>query len=268
MKTPADSAPDAAESTQALPSESRPTKNRTSVTWRRRFGAVRTWLDVVTTLAILGAASAIIWSKGIPSMTRTPERSEITKGIVSLEGAALKGSPNARTAMIIYSDFQCPFCAKFARETLPILQKRYVEPGRLRLAFRHFPLSNHRHAEKAAQSAECAGAQGQFWPMHDALFETQEDLAQAVLVSSAGRLGLDLSRFTACLTSADGVAQTRVKLDVDSARVLRIRATPSFLFGDIQPDGGLRVTETLSGAAPVSEFVTLIDRVITSESRR
>lgn len=83
------------------------------------------------------------------------------------------GDMNAKVTLIEYSDFQCPFCDKFFRETYPLLKKEYVDTGKVRLVYRHFPLSFHPLAEPAARASECANEQGKFWEMHDGIFKLQ-----------------------------------------------------------------------------------------------
>ena len=86
----------------------------------------------------------------------------------------VKGDPNAPVTMIEYSDFQCPFCRLFFNDTLPTIQKEYVDTGKVKLVYRHFfPIPQHLAAEPSAEASECAGEQGKFWEMHDAIFTEQ-----------------------------------------------------------------------------------------------
>jgi hypothetical protein len=122
----------------------------------------------------------------------------LSGGPVSLAGATLQGSPSAKVAVIEYLDFECPYCGKFARETLPALDAGYIRTGKVLLAVRHYPLPNHQLAVKAAEAAECAGEQGKFWEMHLRLFQEPRNLHDRVLLSHAQPLA-DSSRFEACL---------------------------------------------------------------------
>ena len=81
---------------------------------------------------------------------------------VTIAGAAGIGPLGAQAVMIEFSDFQCPFCGRFAGETLPVLKKSYVDAGKLRIVFRHLPLAMHANAAKAAQSANCAARDNRF----------------------------------------------------------------------------------------------------------
>lgn len=103
------------------------------------------------------------------------------------------GRADAPVTLLEYGDFECPHCAK-ARPALEGLVLEYSED--IRFVFRHFPIASaHPHAQIAAESAEAAGAQGQFWEMHDMLFTHQDRLEFEDLRSYANALRLDLARF-------------------------------------------------------------------------
>jgi protein-disulfide isomerase len=162
-------------------------------------------------------------------------------------------------ALIEFSDFQCPYCGKFAREILPELEKQYVSGGQVVMAFRQLPLPNHQFAQKAAEAAECAGRQDRFWPMHDAMFQDQKQIDEAGLRQSAQRLGLDPRRFSDCLI---GETSERVKRDANEAKSLRVSGTPTFLFGYVQADGRVKVVKRFSGAQPVAQFRAALDPLL------
>src|ERR1700751_2419207 len=105
------------------------------------------------------------------------------------------GAPHAVATVVEYGDFECPNC-KQAQPAVKMLLERFS--GRVRFAFRHFPLEEvHPHALSAAQATESAGGQGKFWEMHDLLFANQEHLRATDLRRYAERLGLDMARFIA-----------------------------------------------------------------------
>ncbi len=103
------------------------------------------------------------------------------------------GRPDAPVTMLEYGDFECPYCAA-AR---PVLEGLVAEkPDQVRLVFRNFPITTtHPHAFQAAEAAETAGAQGEFWKMHDMLFTHQRDLEYSDLLQYASEIGLDEARF-------------------------------------------------------------------------
>jgi protein-disulfide isomerase len=102
--------------------------------------------------------------------SRAPEPREL---VLNVDGAPSKGEKTARVVLIEFSDYQCPFCARHVRETLPQLEREYIQTGKIRYVTRDFPLPTHRHAFKAAEAARCAGEQGKFWEMHAQLFHNQ-----------------------------------------------------------------------------------------------
>ena len=97
--------------------------------------------------------------------------------------------------IIEFTDLQCPYCARFALETWPILRARYVETGKVHFVARDLPLSFHEFALPAAVAARCAGEQGRFWEYREALFRGQSKLATAPYDEIARRFGLDVARF-------------------------------------------------------------------------
>lgn len=133
---------------------------------------LNTILDVVTSLLLIVAASALIYRNVIvsPGPSASGPMVEVPSEPLSIEGVPLKGSKSAKVVMIVYSDFECPFCGRFAREILPELERRYVATGEVAFVFHHLPLAFHPLATQAAVSAECAGQQGRFWEAHDLLF--------------------------------------------------------------------------------------------------
>jgi protein-disulfide isomerase len=177
-----------------------------------------------------------------------------------LAGAEVKGSESARVALIMYSDFQCPFCGRFANDTLPELEREYVSTGRLRLAFRHLPIEQlHPDAIRAAEAAECGGRQGKFWEMHDLLFQDPRRLGPTDLMAHGASIGLDPAQFEKCMLG-ETTAEIRQELSVGTS--LGISGTPTFFLGPIQEDGRVRVVDRFSGAQPVSVFVERIEAVL------
>jgi protein-disulfide isomerase len=110
---------------------------------------------------------------------------------IPLEGAA-KGPANAKVNIVIFSDFQCPFCSRVV-PTIQKIEKEYS--NNVRLFFRHNPLPMHPDAPLAAEAAVAAEAQGKFWEMHDKLFANQQALKRPDLEKYAGEIGLDVGKF-------------------------------------------------------------------------
>lgn len=179
----------------------------------------------------------------------------------TMAGDAYRGNPEATVAVAQFSDFQCPACATFAQETQPQLEQAYVDTDKVLWIFKHLPLRTHPQAALAAAAAECAGDQGQFWEMHDRLYETMDTWAvpgaDAALVQIADEAGLDADAFQSCLNSRP--ALERVLSDLyDSTDVGT--DTPAFVI--IYNGAG----EVLRGAQPFTEFARTLDQALTEAS--
>jgi protein-disulfide isomerase len=189
-----------------------------------------------------------------------PPEPPLPKDPVSLEGAAFAGAPDARAVLIEYSDFQCPYCGKFAREILPEVKQKYVATGKVLFAFRNFPLdAMHPFARKAAVSAVCAARQGKFWEMHDQLFHAPSKLDDSIIAAAAMSVPLAEPAFTACL-SGDAVAA--VQSDMDAGKALHVAGTPALFVGLKQPDGRVKILVRLKGAQPAAEIGAVIDKML------
>lgn len=157
------------------------------------------------------------------------------------------------------SDFQCPYCAQFYRETLPGLDSLYVETGKAQFIFISYPSSGHARAWPAAEAAFCAGAVGQFWPMHDTLFANQEEWGQAeepteMFVDWAGQIGIEEESFRRCL--ADDLASQVMVRDLEQVANARISATPFFIINNSVP---------IQGAQPLEAFRSTIDSLLAEQ---
>ena len=134
------------------------------------------------------------------------------------------GPAHAPVTIVEFGDFECPHCRQ-AAPAVKLLLKQYGD--RVRFAFRNFPLEEvHPHALGAALAAECAAAQGRFWPMHDLLFEHQRALKPNQLRGYAESLELDMARFEAEMK--DTVYLQRIREHQESGRASGVRATPAF----------------------------------------
>jgi protein-disulfide isomerase len=134
------------------------------------------------------------------------------------------GPADAPVTVVEYGDLECPNC-KQAAPVVKLLLHRFA--GRMRFVYRHFPLEEvHSHAIQAAEAAECAGAQGRFWPMHDLLFENQAHLKLHELSHYAERLQLDIARYT--FEMDDHVYLQRIREHMQNGLESGARSTPTF----------------------------------------
>jgi protein-disulfide isomerase len=148
----------------------------------------------------------------------------------------LRGSSYASIRLLEYADFECPYCAQAA----PVVRELEQELGaQLCYAFRNFPLSMHPHSFIAASAAEAAGAQDQFWQMHDLLFENQDALEPADLIGYAESLGLDIQRFV--LEAKQGIHRDRVTEDLRAGERAGVNGTPAFFLNGEFYDGQMDV---------------------------
>jgi len=116
---------------------------------------------------------------------------------ISLDDDPMKGNPDASITIVEFSDFQCPFCAKFHQNTLPQLEQDYISTGKVNFVYRDFPIQSiHPNAVPAALAAECADDQGKFWEMHDMIFKNQRNWQDLQIAQSASLFkGTGLTNF-------------------------------------------------------------------------
>lgn len=247
------------------------------MSWRERFrpdvdGAWRA-LDRVASAAMVTASAAVviavailIWPGGaleadpLAGGPAAVDQQPVAELLLAPLGSTVKGHDSAKLAVIEFSDFQCPYCARYASGTHARLEQDYVDTGRVKYAFRNMPLDRiHPHAQKAAEAAQCAGRQGRFWDMYDRLFAHQSLLGQADLLAHGKAIGLDGRQFGACLKgeTAETVAGDRA----EAAR-LAITSTPTFLIGELTSQGELRVRRRVKGTYPPDVFAAIFDELL------
>lgn len=163
----------------------------------------------------------------------------------------VKGNENAPVTIVEFSDFECPFCAQFFRDSLPQIIEEYVDKGIAKIYYRHLPLDFHPKARTAALASECANEQGAFWQYHDTLFENQSQFSTATtdtFVGWATSLGLNGDQFRTCLET-EKFAEN-VDNDVAAATAAGASGTPTFYINGQQ----------LVGAQPFASFQAIIDQ--------
>lgn len=163
--------------------------------------------------------------------------------VVKADGPA-KGPSDAKVTIVEFSDFECPFCSK-AEDSVTEVMSHYA--GKVRVVYRHFPLSFHPHAQKAAEAAACAEEQGKFWEMHKQLFANQQKLGVDDLKAHAAAVGLDATKFAECLDT--NKAKAKVDGDQKAGSEAGVNGTPAFFING----------KVISGAQPFSEFEKIIN---------
>ncbi|MBU0635862.1 thioredoxin domain-containing protein [Candidatus Micrarchaeota archaeon] len=181
-----------------------------------------------------------------------PTPSAVPSGPVDLSGISghWKGSPDAPVSIVEFSEFECPYCSRFYNDAHKQIIKQYVDTGKARIAFAHFPLSFHSNARPAANAAECAGEQGKFFEMHDKMFENQSALSDASYAQWAEELGLDTTQFSECYSSTkyDNV----VSSDFQIGQSVGVSGTPTVFVNG----------QKIVGAQPFSAFETAIEAAL------
>lgn len=189
-------------------------------------------------LAAAGAGDAPLGEQAGP--VKVPER----------RGAASIGS--GKVEIVEFSDFQCPFCQKFYNGAYKDLKTKYIDTGKVKFTFRHYPLPFHGSAQKAAEAFECAASQGKAFEYHDVLFQKLKPdgtgLAISDLKQYAVDLKLDPAKFNACLDS--GEKEAIVKKDMEDAKKIGVDGTPTFYING----------EKVVGALPLNSFEAVIER--------
>jgi protein-disulfide isomerase len=172
-----------------------------------------------------------------------------------------KGSATAPVTVYEMSDFQCPYCRRFAIETFPALDSLYVAAGKVRWVFINFPLTSlHPNAVPAAGIALCAAKQGAFWPVHDLLYRHQATWAALndpaeYLLSLADSAKISKSELLECVKSP--TTNEEVRADAEGASRAGATSTPAFYI-----EGGLLV-----GAQPLDLFRQVLDSIYAAKRK-
>lgn len=177
---------------------------------------------------------------------------------VPVEGRPSLGSADAPLTLVEFTDFQCPYCARFHKETFPKLKANFVDTGKLRYVVVDLPLAIHDRAQPAARAAHCAGEQGRYFEMHSRLFGTR-DLSEAHLEALATDAGADAGAFRACMES--GRHADTVEAGLALASRLGLNGTPSFVIGR-ENASGVVVGQKVVGALPYEVFEAGLNRLL------
>ncbi len=197
-----------------------------------------------------GGGGSVVVAQGTPTMEPTPKPVTIDVG-----DNPAKGPADAKVTIVEFSDFQCPYCASFAEETLPQILANYGD--KVRFVFMNLPLTSiHENAEKAAEAGECANEQGAFWQFHDIMFQNQDNLTVDDLKGYAAQLQLDTAKFNDCLDSGRMVDAVQADLETGQKAAtdagLTRFGTPAFFINGVN----------LAGAQPYEVFKAAIDAAL------
>lgn len=165
------------------------------------------------------------------------------------------GSATAPVVLIDFSDFGCPYCGQFTRETWPVIERDYVRTGKVFFKYVPFIVGTFPHAAEAARAAECAAEQGRFWEMADHVYEAQSSWKgrgdpRPLLTGIAAVVGADTVAFSRCFT--DRRTEPRTARANDVAATIGVRVTPSFLVNE----------RPIQGALPLADFRRVLDAAL------
>jgi protein-disulfide isomerase len=194
----------------------------------------------------------------------TVETYQGTRVGFTADGRPFRGNPDAAVTLVEYTDYVCPFCARYFQQTLPALLEKYGRTGQVKFVVDDFPLDSlHPTAPQGAAAAACVAEQGaaHFWQMHDALFKGQQEWGRLpdptnFLADAAKKTGVNMKTYNQCMAS--GRVKAHVEQRVAASKALGFMGTPSFQLLE-HTTGKIY---TLVGAQPVDVFATWIDALL------
>jgi protein-disulfide isomerase len=181
---------------------------------------------------------------------------------LKIAGRPAKGSPKALITLIEFSDYACPFCAQYATQTYPQIDREYVRTNKIRYVFKNYPIAQlHPNAMRAHEAAACAGDQGRYWEMHAQLFADQRTLTLEGFTERAVALGLDAAKLRSCI---EGPAHDAlIRADIAEAESGGVRGTPVFVLALTDPKGEIaKPLRVLVGAQPFQAFKEALDAAL------
>lgn len=173
------------------------------------------------------------------------------------------GAADAPVTLVEFTDYQCPYCKRFQDRSWPELKAKYVDTGKVRYVVRDLPLGIHAQAMPAAIAARCAGEQGRFWAVHEALFDSQATLSPEMIVATVKRLGVGSEAFERC--RKDPRTQMGIEADVAEAESIGVSGTPGFVLGARK--GEKVAGELILGAQPTEVFTSRIDALLSPAAK-
>jgi len=166
------------------------------------------------------------------------------------------GNKDAKVTIYEFSDYECPFCARFYSTTYQQLKEEYIDTGKVKLVFKDFPLDFHQFAKSAAAAANCVDSQlgnEKYYEMHNMIFENNDKLSVANLEKWAVELGVDKVEFNNCVKDSKVLAE--IDADLAEGSKVGVSGTPSFVIG----------SEVIVGAQPIEAFRQIIDKQLEVE---
>jgi protein-disulfide isomerase len=175
-------------------------------------------------------------------------------------GSPILGNPDAPITILDFSDFQCPNCGRYVKNTEPILNETYIQTGKVSLVYKYFPVVGF-DSMNPALAGQCSQEQGLFWQFHKLLFANQKPIdsgwvSKDNLKNFASQIsGLDLQKFSECLDSER--YKDHINKDLEMAKKFQLRATPSFII--VKNEYDRTDPDILTGAHPFPSFAAIIE---------
>ncbi len=190
-------------------------------------------------------------------LAREQKQLELAKNVPAIsQEDRIYGNPDAKYTIYEYSDFECPFCKRFYKTPKQIVDE---SNGEVNLVFRHFPLPFHgESAVEEAIASECAGDQGKFWEMHDAIFEATQSNGKGVpggVTSLAETIGLDVAAFNQCMKS--GKYDEKIQQNIETGSAAGVQGTP----GNILKNNETGEVAVVPGAYPIEAVRQKLDSI-------
>jgi protein-disulfide isomerase len=226
----------------------------------------RTLLDSAASVSMIGASAALLWVTLRPSAVIPAKASgaagvenvESTKWRLPASGTLGTRPPQVKVVLIEFSDFECPFCQRYSRDTFPQVKRAFIDSGKIAYIFRNNPLvAIHPRARTLAVAAICAGDQGRFWEVHQLLFGDPRR-SQVSVPDLARGLGIDATRYAECVKAAP----SRLETELAANKELGIGSTPTFLLGEFTSDDTILVRRRINGAQPFETFKKSIEEAL------
>ena len=213
-------------------------------------------------LAVIAVVGGVLIARAAMTKKQSPLTADTVAPLASGPRGVVLGSDSAPVELMEFSDFECPWCARYDVLQMPDIRQRIVSTGRLRIRFVHSPLAIHQKSPYAHLAAACANEQGRFWEMVDVIFGNQDDWVESsnpsdVLDGYARRIGLDMGRYRSCVSERREWG--RVQADKKLGDSLGVSGTPTFYVnGHLWPDAPsadqvLHIVDSIApirGAAP------------------
>jgi protein-disulfide isomerase len=220
-------------------------------------------LSMIFAAVFLGS-STLSSHNGIEASAQQPGANNSNNNKLSLhtliqQGSSLLGKLSAPVTIVEFGDFQCPFCDRFAKETMPEINQTYIQTGKVNMLFEHFTIYGP-DSITAAIASQCTNDQGKFWKLYNMLYNNQGSVnsgwaSKDNLKKFASKIpGLDTQKFNSCLDSGRYVSL--VQNDLAFATSLGLQGTPAFI---IEKSDGSN-PELLPGAYPFPSFKAIIDK--------